>query len=41
MAEAASVDAAIRDLAPRAEANVPVLICGSLYLCGRVLAENG
>ncbi len=41
VAEAASVDAAIRDLAPRAEANVPVLICGSLYLCGKVLAENG
>ncbi|MFM7345208.1 MAG: bifunctional folylpolyglutamate synthase/dihydrofolate synthase [Tagaea sp.] len=39
-AEAASVDDAIRDLAPRASADVPVLICGSLYLCGRVLAEN-
>lgn len=41
VAEAASVDAAINDLAPRASADVPVLICGSLYLCGRVLAENG
>jgi dihydrofolate synthase/folylpolyglutamate synthase len=41
VAEAASVDEAIRDLAPRASADVPVLICGSLYLCGKVLSENG
>ncbi|MCZ8122552.1 MAG: bifunctional folylpolyglutamate synthase/dihydrofolate synthase [Magnetospirillum sp.] len=41
VAEAASVDAAVADLARGASADVPVLICGSLYLCGRVLAENG
>jgi dihydrofolate synthase/folylpolyglutamate synthase len=41
VAEAASVEAAIRDLAPGASPDVPVLICGSLYLCGTVLAENG
>jgi dihydrofolate synthase / folylpolyglutamate synthase len=39
-AEAASVADAIRDLAPRASAETPILICGSLYLCGSVLAEN-
>ncbi|MCM0019049.1 MAG: bifunctional folylpolyglutamate synthase/dihydrofolate synthase, partial [Tagaea sp.] len=41
VAEAASVEAAIGGLAPHAEAGVPILICGSLYLCGTVLAENG
>ncbi len=40
VAEAPSVEAAIRDLAARAAPDVPVLICGSLYLCGRVLADN-
>jgi dihydrofolate synthase / folylpolyglutamate synthase len=41
VAEAPSVAAAIRDLATGARDDVPVLICGSLYLCGKVLAENG
>jgi dihydrofolate synthase / folylpolyglutamate synthase len=41
VAEAPSADAAIADLAAAAQADTPVLICGSLYLCGRVLAENG
>lgn len=41
VAEAVSAEAAIRDLAPRAIPDVPVLICGSLYLCGRILADNG
>jgi dihydrofolate synthase / folylpolyglutamate synthase len=41
VAEARSAEEAIRDLAPRASAEVPVLICGSLYLCGSVLATNG
>jgi dihydrofolate synthase / folylpolyglutamate synthase len=41
VAESESVDAAIRELAPRAHADVPILICGSLYLCGTVLASNG
>jgi len=39
--EAVDENAAIASLAARAAPDVPVLICGSLYLCGRVLAANG
>ncbi len=38
---AASVDAALCSLAERRPAPARVLICGSLYLAGSVLAENG
>ncbi|MBI3503332.1 MAG: bifunctional folylpolyglutamate synthase/dihydrofolate synthase [Proteobacteria bacterium] len=41
VAEAADERAAVAALAAGAGPNVPVLVCGSLYLCGRVLAENG
>jgi len=37
---AASPQAAIADLAAQANAQTPVLICGSLYLCGRILGDN-
>ncbi len=37
---ASSPHAAIGDLAARADAQTPVLICGSLYLCGRILSQN-
>jgi dihydrofolate synthase/folylpolyglutamate synthase len=40
VAEAADENAAASDLAAAAQADVPVLVCGSLYLCGRVLAAN-
>ncbi|MCA3260641.1 MAG: bifunctional folylpolyglutamate synthase/dihydrofolate synthase [Telmatospirillum sp.] len=36
----ASPQAAIADLAAQANAQTPVLICGSLYLCGRILGDN-
>ncbi|MBL8831082.1 MAG: bifunctional folylpolyglutamate synthase/dihydrofolate synthase [Rhodospirillales bacterium] len=39
--EAVDENAAIASLAAGAAPDVPVLICGSLYLCGRVLAANG
>ena len=39
-AEAISPQAAIADLAAEANAQTPVLICGSLYLCGRILGDN-
>ena len=35
-----SPHAAIADLAAKADAQTPVLICGSLYLCGRILSQN-
>jgi dihydrofolate synthase / folylpolyglutamate synthase len=38
VAIASDVESAVRDLAPDARR---ILICGSLYLAGRVLAENG
>ncbi|MCR9219505.1 MAG: bifunctional folylpolyglutamate synthase/dihydrofolate synthase [Alphaproteobacteria bacterium] len=38
---AASLDAAVADLASRESAPARLLICGSLYLAGRVLAEHG
>eukprot|EP00752_Nemacystus_decipiens_P016968 g15193.t1 len=38
---AASLDAAIADLASREAAPARLLICGSLYLAGRVLADHG
>lgn len=38
---AASIDAALRDLAERETASARVLICGSLYLAGAILAQNG
>ncbi|MBI1244702.1 MAG: bifunctional folylpolyglutamate synthase/dihydrofolate synthase [Alphaproteobacteria bacterium] len=41
VAESADENAAIVSLAAAAEPAVPVLVCGSLYLCGRVLAANG
>ncbi len=41
VAEAADEDAAVGALAAGATSSVPVLVCGSLYLCGRVLARNG
>jgi dihydrofolate synthase/folylpolyglutamate synthase len=37
---AQSPQAAIADLAAEANAQTPVLICGSLYLCGRILSRN-
>ncbi len=40
VAAAASPQAAIADLAAQADAQTPVLICGSLYLCGRILSDN-
>ena len=39
-AAATSPQAAIADLAATADARTPVLICGSLYLCGRILGRN-
>jgi dihydrofolate synthase/folylpolyglutamate synthase len=36
-----SVAAAIRDIAPLIEGPARILICGSLYLAGHVLSENG
>ena len=36
-----SIEAAIADLAARAGGGARILICGSLYLAGRVLAVNG
>ncbi len=41
VATASSVEAAIAGLARRAAGPVRILICGSLYLAGRVLADNG
>ncbi len=38
--EAASPAAAIASLQAEARSDVRVLICGSLYLCGRILADN-
>lgn len=40
VAAAASPAAAIAELAAKADSDTPVLICGSLYLCGQILAEN-
>jgi dihydrofolate synthase/folylpolyglutamate synthase len=44
-APARSVDAAVADLAARSHGGPPpparILICGSLYLAGHILAENG
>jgi dihydrofolate synthase / folylpolyglutamate synthase len=40
VAAAPSPQAAIADLAAKADAQTPVLICGSLYLCGRILSQN-
>ena len=39
--ECADERTAVASLAAGASIDVPVLVCGSLYLCGRVLAENG
>ncbi len=39
--ECADERAAVASLSADASTDVPVLVCGSLYLCGRVLAENG
>ncbi len=39
--EAADENAAVASLAADADPAIPVLVCGSLYLCGRVLAANG
>ena len=41
VAEAADENAAVASLAADADPAIPVLVCGSLYLCGRVLAANG
>ncbi len=41
VAQADDEQAATASLAAGAAPDVPVLICGSLYLCGRVLARNG
>jgi len=41
VAEAVDENAAVASLAAAAAPAVPVLVCGSLYLCGRVLAANG
>jgi dihydrofolate synthase/folylpolyglutamate synthase len=41
VAEAGDETTAIASLAGGASTDVPVLICGSLYLCGRVLGANG
>jgi dihydrofolate synthase/folylpolyglutamate synthase len=41
VAVAADENAAVADLAAGSDPTVPVLVCGSLYLCGRVLAANG
>ena len=38
---AGSVDAAVRELVATLDAPGRILICGSLYLAGKVLAENG
>ena len=40
VAEAAGPAAAIGALKAGARSDTPVLICGSLYLCGRILADN-
>ena len=39
--EAATIDGALRDLAAGGHGKARILICGSLYLAGRVLERNG